>query len=108
MALYVSYVQAVDLVLNHADLQSTDLKPTHARIMQENASVGVSRQDLPAEVRKRLDNLLETGDPNKMQADAKAKPAPKRKKEQKQEEGEDGKATKQRRSAPDTRKRKKN
>lgn len=41
-----------------------DPKAMHTKVMQYAASLGVSRQDLPAELRSRLDSWLATGNPN--------------------------------------------
>ena len=91
-AIVVSTISAADLVMNsHA--YEDDPKAIHAKIMQFAASLGVSRQDFPAELRSRLDSWLETGNPT---GPAKRKAPPGQEGKDKKKKGEDKKQKRKR------------
>ena len=73
VAIVAALILAGDLVINRDLPEYSDVKSSHSKITQELASMGMSRQDLPTELRQRIDNLLATGDPEKAAEENKSK-----------------------------------
>lgn len=57
-AFSVAILTASDLIMSPEKYQKEDPKSSHAAAIQYGASLGISRQDLPAKLREKLDELL--------------------------------------------------